>query len=101
MHEVSLLLLLSHQREGASGALLEVVGRKGYVQVNGKTFERNSNIVITAGDEVIFSPSGKHAYVSFYNLLLDSRYKLQILLFSKFSWKEIPYLLADISATEE
>ncbi|CAL9046450.1 uncharacterized protein LOC135606707 [Musa acuminata AAA Group] len=51
------------QRGGASGALLEVVGRKGFVQVNGKTFERNSNIVITAGDEVIFSPSGKHAYI--------------------------------------
>lgn len=45
--------------------MLEIVGRKGFVQVNGKSFERNSNVVLMGGDELIFSASGKHAYVSF------------------------------------
>ncbi|URE38824.1 AAA-type ATPase family protein [Musa troglodytarum] len=50
------------QRGGAPVAFLEIVGRKGIVQVNGKTFERNSNTILTGGDELIFSSSGKHAY---------------------------------------
>ncbi|CAL9150564.1 unnamed protein product [Musa hybrid cultivar] len=59
-----ILCRLRHsQRGGASVAFLEIVGRKGIVQVNGKTFERNSNIILTGGDELIFSSSGKHAYI--------------------------------------
>ncbi|URE38825.1 AAA-type ATPase family protein [Musa troglodytarum] len=58
-----ILCRLRHsQRGGAPVAFLEIVGRKGIVQVNGKTFERNSNTILTGGDELIFSSSGKHAY---------------------------------------
>ncbi|CAA7388813.1 unnamed protein product [Spirodela intermedia] len=48
---------------GTSVASLEISGSKGIVQVNGKTVEKNSNIILTGGDEVIFNSSGKHAYI--------------------------------------
>ncbi|WOK94703.1 hypothetical protein Cni_G03408 [Canna indica] len=51
------------KRGGASVTLLEIVGRKGIVQVNGKTCGRNSNIILKGGDEVIFSSSARHAYI--------------------------------------
>ena len=101
-------MLLSHQRGGASVAFLEIVGRKGIVQVNGKTFERNSNIILTGGDELIFSSSGKHAYVSLLILCLlfkaHCRLVLRILEILYGFWflffqKGVPYLLVDISAT--
>ncbi|KAG6496748.1 hypothetical protein ZIOFF_044620 [Zingiber officinale] len=58
------LCRLRHSQLGGSlVAMLEIVGRKGVVQVNGKTFERNSNVVLMGGDELIFSASGKHAYI--------------------------------------
>ncbi|XP_078439543.1 uncharacterized protein LOC144709773 [Wolffia australiana] len=48
---------------GALAASLEVAGSKGIVQVNGKNLEKNVNTIITGGDEVVFSSSGKHAYI--------------------------------------
>ncbi|XP_042414015.1 uncharacterized protein LOC122002771 isoform X1 [Zingiber officinale] len=59
----TLCRLRHSQLGGASVAMLEIVGRKGFVQVNGKSFERNSNVVLMGGDELIFSASGKHAYI--------------------------------------
>ncbi|XP_020267111.1 uncharacterized protein LOC109842675 isoform X2 [Asparagus officinalis] len=50
------------EQAGTSTASLEILG-KGVVQVNGKIMERNSHINLTAGDEVVFSSSGKHAYI--------------------------------------
>ncbi|KAI3919577.1 hypothetical protein MKX01_018400 [Papaver californicum] len=51
------------QRDGSVIAVLESTGSKGSVQVNGKFIKKNSNVVITSGDEVIFGSSGKHAYI--------------------------------------
>ncbi|XP_077219095.1 uncharacterized protein LOC143853253 [Tasmannia lanceolata] len=51
------------ERGGASVALLEISGSQGVVRVNGNTIEKDSNIVLTGGDEVVFSSSGKHAYI--------------------------------------
>ncbi|KAJ6817035.1 uncharacterized protein M6B38_363115 [Iris pallida] len=60
----TLLCKLKHEeQDGASVVLLEIVGSKGVVQVNGKTVERNSNVILSAGDEVVFNSSGKHAYI--------------------------------------
>ncbi|KAF2298449.1 hypothetical protein GH714_023610 [Hevea brasiliensis] len=56
---------------GASAALLEVTGCKGAVQVNGKLLQKPGMIVINGGDEVVFSSSGKHAYI-FQQLTNDS-----------------------------
>lgn len=54
------------QRGDASVALLEVVGGKGAVQVNGKLYQKSSSLILSGGDELVFSASGKHAYVSFF-----------------------------------
>lgn len=45
--------------------MLENVSSKGHVRVNGKTLDKDSDIVLTGGDEVVFSSTGRHAYVSF------------------------------------
>ncbi|KAM7254886.1 hypothetical protein ACFE04_020127 [Oxalis oulophora] len=50
---------------GSSRVLLEVTGSKGSVIVNGKVFNRNDRKYLTGGDELVFSSSGRHAYVSF------------------------------------
>nr|GMD23557.1 uncharacterized protein LOC109182752 isoform X2 [Ipomoea batatas]GMD27820.1 uncharacterized protein LOC109182752 isoform X2 [Ipomoea batatas] len=61
----SLCNLKHIQREkGSSITLLEVSGKKGCVQVNGKIYPKNSTVPLNGGDEVIFGSSGKHAYVS-------------------------------------
>lgn len=52
------------QRGGTSVTVLEVTGGKGIVQVNGRLYQKGSSVIITGGDELIFSHSGKHAYVS-------------------------------------
>jgi len=62
---LSFCFVLIYQQGGASIASLEILGSKGVVQVNGKSMEKNSNVILTAGDEVVFGSSGKHAYVSF------------------------------------
>ncbi|XP_048235175.1 uncharacterized protein LOC8265478 isoform X2 [Ricinus communis] len=56
---------------GATAALLEVTGGKGAVQVNGKLLPKPGMKVINGGDEVVFSSSGKHAYI-FQQLTNDS-----------------------------
>ncbi|KAL3517453.1 hypothetical protein ACH5RR_020042 [Cinchona calisaya] len=43
--------------------LLEITGEKGSVQVNGKIYPKNSTVPLNGGDEVVFSSSGKHAYI--------------------------------------
>ncbi|GMQ00054.1 hypothetical protein CsSME_00047293 [Camellia sinensis var. sinensis] len=52
------------QRGGSPGTLLEIIGGKGAVQVNGKVYPKNSTIPLNGGDEVVFSSSARHAYVS-------------------------------------
>uniref|UniRef100_A0A2P2MTR8 Uncharacterized protein LOC105642502 n=1 Tax=Rhizophora mucronata TaxID=61149 RepID=A0A2P2MTR8_RHIMU len=59
------------ERGGASIVLLEIAGGKGIVQVNGKHYQKNSSVILTGGDELVFSPSGKHAYI-FQQLSSDS-----------------------------
>ncbi|KAG0530860.1 hypothetical protein BDA96_05G223600 [Sorghum bicolor] len=42
---------------------LEVLGKKGMVQVNGRSISPGAKVPLTGGDEVIFSSCGKHAYI--------------------------------------
>lgn len=51
------------QRGGSPGTLLEIIGGKGVVQVNGKVCPKSSTIPLNGGDEVVFSSSGRHAYI--------------------------------------
>ncbi|XP_028068782.1 uncharacterized protein LOC114271363 isoform X1 [Camellia sinensis] len=51
------------QRGGSPGTLLEIIGGKGAVQVNGKVYPKNSTIPLNGGDEVVFSSSSRHAYI--------------------------------------
>ncbi|KAG5567713.1 hypothetical protein RHGRI_003047 [Rhododendron griersonianum] len=51
------------QRGGSPGTLLEIIGGKGAVQVNGKICPKSSSIPLNGGDEVVFSSSGRHAYI--------------------------------------
>ncbi|WCJ21355.1 P-loop containing nucleoside triphosphate hydrolases superfamily protein [Euphorbia peplus] len=64
-----ILCLLKQLENG--GTLLEVTGGKGLVQVNGKSLTKPGMIVINGGDEVVFSSSGRHAYI-FQQLTNDS-----------------------------
>ncbi|CAL8178958.1 unnamed protein product [Prunus armeniaca] len=58
------LCKLKHvKREGSSAAELEITGGKGDVQVNEKIYQKDSKVVLSGGDEVVFSLSGKHAYI--------------------------------------
>ncbi|KAI4340242.1 hypothetical protein MLD38_025101 [Melastoma candidum] len=50
-------------RGGSSVTLLEITGCKGVVQVNGKVYGRNRNVLLFGGDEVVFSAEGNHSYV--------------------------------------
>ncbi|XP_028771103.1 uncharacterized protein LOC114728373 isoform X2 [Neltuma alba] len=60
----NVLCKLRHiERGGSSVALLEVIGGKGVVQVNGRNHHKNSRVILSGGDEVVFSSSGKHAYI--------------------------------------
>ncbi|RWW60988.1 hypothetical protein BHE74_00031979, partial [Ensete ventricosum] len=47
---------------GAPVTLLETVGAKGVIQVNGKIVDKNS-IILIGGDEVAFSRPEKHIYI--------------------------------------
>ncbi|XP_057964873.1 uncharacterized protein LOC131155636 [Malania oleifera] len=65
------LCQLKHVEQGGSSvAVLEIQGRKGAVHVNGKICNRNSEIILNGGDEVVFS-SGKYAYI-FQQLTTDN-----------------------------
>ncbi|XP_073223744.1 uncharacterized protein [Cicer arietinum] len=61
------LCKLSHiefaQHGSSSVALLEIVGSKGAVQVNGKSYGKKSCLILSGGDEVVFGSSGKEAYI--------------------------------------
>ncbi|XP_047939920.1 uncharacterized protein LOC125187380 [Salvia hispanica] len=48
---------------GVSETVLEIIGKKGYVQVNGKAYVEKSIIFINGGDEIIFSSKTKQAYI--------------------------------------
>lgn len=65
-YELLLMFLYLCQHGGASVPILEISGNKGIVQLNGKTMEPNANVVLTAGDEIVFGSSGKYSYVSFW-----------------------------------
>ncbi|XP_075661412.1 uncharacterized protein LOC142631196 isoform X2 [Castanea sativa] len=49
------------QRDGSDSAVLEIVGSKGLVQVNGTTIKRSSSCMLNSGDEVVFGAN--HAYI--------------------------------------
>ncbi|MFQ6665425.1 hypothetical protein Gotur_032155 [Gossypium turneri] len=51
------------ESNGTSIALLEVTGGKGAVQVNGRTYRKNATLILNAGDELIFTTTGDHAYI--------------------------------------
>ncbi|KAM3687934.1 hypothetical protein ACB098_10G114800 [Castanea mollissima] len=51
------------EREGSSVTLLEITGGKGAVQVNGKYYRKNTSVILSGGDEVVFTSSGKYAYI--------------------------------------
>ena len=53
------------QHGAPSVASLEITGNGFLVQVNGKCYQKSSCVHLRGGDEVIFSVSGRHAYVSF------------------------------------
>ncbi|RXH84347.1 hypothetical protein DVH24_027246 [Malus domestica] len=60
------LCKLKHvKRDGSSAAELEIICGKGDVQVNEKTYQKDTKVILNGGDEVVFGLSGKHAYVSF------------------------------------
>ncbi|XP_011082476.1 uncharacterized protein LOC105165229 isoform X1 [Sesamum indicum] len=56
-------LKLMETEGGDSVTVLEITGKKGAVQVNGKVYPKDSTIPLNGGDEVVFSSSGKHAYI--------------------------------------
>ena len=53
------------QGDGSAVAVLESMGSKGSVLVNGTHVKRNTSCVLTSGDEVVFGVLGNHSYVSF------------------------------------
>ncbi|CAJ2629150.1 unnamed protein product [Trifolium pratense] len=60
----NVLCKLSHiEYGGPSVALLEVIGSKGAVKVNGKTYGNKTRVILRGGDEVVFGVSGKQAYI--------------------------------------
>ncbi|XP_059295033.1 uncharacterized protein LOC132048122 isoform X1 [Lycium ferocissimum] len=58
--------------KGVSITLLEIMGKKGDVQVNGKVYPKNSTVPLKGGDEVVFGSSGQHAYIFDDDLLATS-----------------------------
>ncbi|OEL14540.1 ATPase family AAA domain-containing protein 1-A [Dichanthelium oligosanthes] len=55
--------LLSQCSQQGGKCELEVVGKKGVVQLNGRSISPGTKVPLTGGDEVIFSSCGKHAYI--------------------------------------
>ncbi|KAH7528235.1 hypothetical protein FEM48_Zijuj05G0051000 [Ziziphus jujuba var. spinosa] len=51
------------QRDGSCVAVLESMGSKGSVQVNGTTIKKSTNCDLNSGDEVVFGVLGSHAYI--------------------------------------
>ncbi|ESQ37911.1 hypothetical protein EUTSA_v10028366mg [Eutrema salsugineum] len=55
--------LKQSEHGGPSVASLEIIGSGLLVQVNGKCYQKSSCVHLRGGDEVIFSSSGRHAYI--------------------------------------
>ena len=53
------------QREGSVVAVLESMGSKGSVVVNGTLVKKSTSCMLNSGDEVVFGLLGNHSYVSF------------------------------------
>ncbi|KAL3367619.1 hypothetical protein AABB24_012046 [Solanum stoloniferum] len=51
------------QEKGGFITLLEITGKKGDVQVNGKVYPKNSTVPLNDGDEMVFGLLGDHAYI--------------------------------------
>ncbi|KAK7265565.1 hypothetical protein RJT34_33186 [Clitoria ternatea] len=51
------------QREGSAVAVLESMGSKGSVLVNGTLVKKNTSCVLNSGDEVVFGVLGNHSYI--------------------------------------
>ncbi|XP_009342142.2 uncharacterized protein LOC103934149 isoform X2 [Pyrus x bretschneideri] len=58
-----MLISQCSKREGLSTAELEIIGGDSDVQVNEKTYQRDTKVILNGGDEVVFSSSGRHAYI--------------------------------------
>ncbi|PON96572.1 Spastin [Trema orientale] len=67
------LCRLRHIQRGTSSvALLEIIGGKGDVLVNGKPYRKSSSVILSGGDEVVFSCSCKHSYI--FQLLVNDNF---------------------------
>ncbi|CAN8237774.1 unnamed protein product [Cochlearia groenlandica] len=55
--------LKQSEHGGTSVASLEILGNGVLVQVNGKCYQKSTCVHLRGGDEVVFSISGKHAYI--------------------------------------
>ncbi|CAD6252756.1 unnamed protein product [Miscanthus lutarioriparius] len=60
---VSKVLCKLRRLEQGGPCELEVLGKKGMVQLNGRPISPGTKVPLTGGDEVIFSSCGKHAYI--------------------------------------
>ncbi|XP_068310398.1 uncharacterized protein [Pyrus communis] len=58
-----MLISQCSRREGLSTAELEIIGGDSDVQVNEKTYQKDTKVILNGGDEVVFSLSGRHAYI--------------------------------------
>ncbi|XP_010522785.1 PREDICTED: uncharacterized protein LOC104801270 isoform X2 [Tarenaya hassleriana] len=63
MPRTTLCELRQSEHGDPSAASLEIIGNRGIVQVNGKNYQRKATIQLRGGDELVFSSSGKHAYI--------------------------------------
>ncbi|GAB2269699.1 hypothetical protein Dimus_004621 [Dionaea muscipula] len=67
----AILCKIKHtQHEGCIQAMLESVGSKGTVQVNGITLRKGTSQKLRSGDEVLFGVVGSHSYI-FQQLVVD------------------------------
>ncbi|CAL4982826.1 unnamed protein product [Urochloa decumbens] len=60
---VSKMLCKLRRLEQGGQCELEVVGKKGVVQLNGRPISAGTKVTLTGGDEVIFSSCRRHAYI--------------------------------------
>ncbi|CAM8973302.1 unnamed protein product [Rhodiola kirilowii] len=92
------LCKLKHiEQGGCYGTFLEVTGGKGFVEVNGKAYSKNSKIQLVAGDELVFSKSRKHAYI-FQQPVHDSIISSQLPSFSILEALSAPITTTEVPA---
>ncbi|AQK52370.1 hypothetical protein ZEAMMB73_Zm00001d050337 [Zea mays] len=60
---VSKVLCKLRRLEQGGPCELEVLGKKGMVQLNGRSISSGTKVPLTGGDEVIFNSCGNHAYI--------------------------------------